>query len=135
MKNTDLVLLDLKVLDPIVHKNITGVDNKTILSNAQWLGTQKIKVWIRTPIIPSYTDREENIQEIASYIKNNMSNVERWDLLCYNNMCISKWKRLDLVFECEDLPLMSDSKIKTLAKIAKSASVPVTWSGVIDKII
>lgn len=134
VKLTDLVLLDLKVIDPKVHKNITGVDNKTILSNAQWLGQQKIKVWIRTPIIPSYTDQEKNIQAIASYINKNMANVvERWDLLCYNNMCISKWKRLDLSYECEDLPLMSETKIKILAKNAQSAGVPVTWSGVVDK--
>ena len=134
VESIDLVLLDLKVIDPKVHENVTGVNNKTILSNAKWLGTQSIKVWIRTPVIPSYTDQESNIQDIASYIKENMSNVvERWDLLCYNNMCISKWKRLDLSFECEDLPLISESKIKVLAKIAKSAGVPVTWSGVVDK--
>ncbi|MFX1506849.1 MAG: glycyl-radical enzyme activating protein [Promethearchaeota archaeon] len=134
IKQTDLVLLDLKVIEPKVHEDITGVNNKTILSNARWLGTQSKKVWIRTPIIPLYTDQESNIEAIASYIKTHMSNVvERWDLLCYNNMCISKWKRLDLSYECKDLPLISESKIKLLAEIAKSAEIPVTWSGVVNK--
>lgn len=131
---SDLVLLDLKTIDSQSHIEITGVDNKTILSNAQWLGTQKKRVWIRTPVIPTYTDQEENIREIASFIKNNMSNiVERWDLLCYNNMCIAKWKRLDMSFGCEDLPLMSEAKIKQLAEIASRSDVPVIWSGVVDK--
>ncbi|MFX1535947.1 MAG: glycyl-radical enzyme activating protein [Promethearchaeota archaeon] len=135
IQQSDLVLLDLKVIDSKVHEYITGVKNKTILSNARWLGTQSKKVWIRTPIIPSYTDQERNIEAIARYIKTHMSNVvERWDLLCYNNMCISKWKRLDLLYECEDLPLISESKIRELAKIAKSAEVPVTWSGVVNKL-
>jgi pyruvate formate lyase activating enzyme len=134
IQQTDLVLLDLKVIDSKVHEDITGVNNGTILSNAQWLGTQSKKVWIRTPVIPSYTDQERNIEAIAAYIKTHMSNVvERWDLLCYNNMCISKWKRLDLSYECVDLPLISESKIRLLAEIAKSAEVPVTWSGVVNK--
>jgi pyruvate formate lyase activating enzyme len=136
VKQSDLILLDLKVINSKVHKDITGVNNKMILSNAKWLGTQSKKVWIRTPIIPSYTNQKTNIEVIASFIRNNMSNVvERWDLLCYNNMCISKWKRLDLSYECEDLPLISESRIKVLATIAKSADVPVTWSGVVDKTI
>jgi pyruvate formate lyase activating enzyme len=134
VQQSDLVLLDLKVIDSKVHEDITGVKNRTILSNAQWLGTQSKKVWIRTPVIPSYTDQERIIEAIATYIKTYMSDVvERWDLLCYNNMCISKWKRLDLSYECEDLPLISESKIRLLAEIAKSAEVPVTWSGVVDK--
>ncbi len=131
---TDLVLFDLKAINSDLHENVTGVNNKKILSNAQWLGTRDTKVWIRTPIIPSYTDQEENIRDIAIFIKNNLGKVvERWDLLCYNNMCISKWKRLDMFFECENLPLMSETKIQMLAEIAKASNVPVTWSGVVNK--
>ena len=134
VEKTDLVLFDLKAINPDLHEKITGVNNKKIISNAHWLGTSDEKVWIRTPIIPSYTDQEENIRNIAMFIKSNLVDVvERWDLLCYNNMCISKWKRLDMSFECENLPLMSETKIQMLAEIAKISNVPVTWSGVVDK--
>jgi pyruvate formate lyase activating enzyme len=131
---SDLVLLDLKQMNPSLHKDFTNVDLKVILTNAKWLGEQKKKVWIRTPIIPEYTDQEANIIEIAKFIKKNMSDVvERWDLLTYNNLCVSKWERLDFCYELEQLPLVTTEKIQKLAKFAKESGVPVTWTGVLQK--
>lgn len=131
---SDLILLDIKQMDPLLHKECTNVDLELILQNAKWLGKQKKKVWIRTPIIPTYTDQEENISSIADFIKNNLIDVvERWDLLTYNNLCISKWKRLDFCFELEDLSLVRKEKIQTLAEIAKKSGVTVTWTGVLKK--
>ncbi len=131
---SDLVLLDLKQMNPSLHKSFTNVDLKMILTNAKWLGEQKKKVWIRTPIIPEYTDQEANIIEIAKFIKENMSDVvERWDLLTYNNLCVSKWERLDFCYELEQLPLVTTEKIQKLAKLAKESGVPVTWTGVLQK--
>ena len=132
--NCDLVLLDLKQMDPDLHQQITGVSLEEILNNAKWLGKQKKNVWIRTPIIPTYTAQEANIRAIALFIKEHMANVvKRWDLLCYNNLSISKWKRLDLFYELETLPQIQEEKIKKLAEIAKTSTLLVTWSGVVQK--
>ncbi|MFX1252752.1 MAG: glycyl-radical enzyme activating protein [Promethearchaeota archaeon] len=132
--NCDLVLLDLKQMDPDLHQKITEVNLEKILNNAKWLGRQNKNVWIRTPIIPTYTDQEANIRAIASFIKEHMANVvKRWDLLCYNNLSLSKWKRLDLDYELETLPQVREEKIKELAEIAKTSTLLVTWSGVVQK--
>jgi len=131
---SDLILLDLKQMNPDLHKEFTNVDLDNILTNAKWLGVQKKKVWIRTPIIPDYTDQEENIIAIAKFIKENMSGVvERWDLLTYNNLCVSKWQRLDFCYELENLPLVTTEKIQKLANLAKESGVLVTWTGVLQK--
>ena len=131
---SDLVLLDLKLMDPESHRRCTGVAVDNIIDNAMWLGTQDKKVWIRTAIIPGHVDQEVDVIAIASFIGKYMPNVERWDLLCYNNLCVSKWKRLDMHFHLEDLPLVSEEKITKLAEIANRASgVHVTWSGVVQK--
>ncbi|MFX0116288.1 MAG: glycyl-radical enzyme activating protein [Candidatus Hodarchaeota archaeon] len=131
---SDLVLLDLKQMNAQLHRKLTGVDLDRILSNAKWLGSQKKTIWVRTPIIPTFTDQITNIQAMASFIKRNLAEiVERWDLLCYNNLCVSKWKRLDLRFELlQNLPLISEKKITKLAEIANTSGVPVTWSGVVQ---
>jgi pyruvate formate lyase activating enzyme len=130
---SDLVLLDLKHMDPELHRKHTGVGLDKILANARWLGAQEREVWIRTAIIPGHTDQESDVAAIASFIKGHMLNVERWDLLCYNNLCVSKWKRLDMRFDLEDLPLVSEETIAKLAETAKASGVPVTWSGVVRK--
>jgi pyruvate formate lyase activating enzyme len=108
-----------------------GLDR--IIENATWLGTQPTRVWIRTAIIPGYTDQEANVSAVASFIRDQMPNVERWDLLCYNNLSISKWKRLDMHYELEGVPLVSAEKIEKLAEIAKQSGVQVRWSGVVEE--
>lgn len=130
---SDLILFDLKQMNEELHREFTGVDLTRILSNAKWLGAQKKRLWVRTPIIPTLTDQPENIRSIASFIKEFLANTERWDLLCYNNLSISKWKRLDMQYELENLPLVSEDKIKELADIAKASGVEVTWSGVVQE--
>lgn len=131
--SSDLVLLDLKQMDPELHSQLTGVDLDRILANSRWLGTQQTDVWIRTPIIPTFTDQNANIEAIALFIKKHLANVtKRWDLLAYNNLSISKWKRLAKVYELQTLPLVAEEKIKELAEIAKESGVFVTWSGAVN---
>jgi pyruvate formate lyase activating enzyme len=130
---SDLVLFDLKQMNEELHRELTGVDLARILSNAQWLGTQKKHIWVRTPIIPTFTDQPENIRSIASFIKKFLANAGRWDLLCYNNLSISKWRRLDMHYELENLPLVSEVRIKELTDIAMASGVEVTWSGVVQE--
>jgi pyruvate formate lyase activating enzyme len=130
---SDLVLFDLKHMDPELHREYTGVDVDRIVSNAKWLGAQEKKVWIRTAIIPGHVDQESYVEAIASFIKEHISNAERWDLLCYNNLCVSKWERLDMCFDLADAPLVPEDRIRKLAKVATTSGVPVTWSGVVRK--
>ncbi|MFX1325760.1 MAG: glycyl-radical enzyme activating protein [Promethearchaeota archaeon] len=97
---TDLILLDIKEMDDIKHKQFTGVPNEIILSNAikiaDYVAKEKKLLWIRTPLIPSYTATEENIKSIGQFITIELKNIpERWDLLSFNNLCTSKYERLD----------------------------------------
>ncbi len=131
--SSDLVLFDLKQMDPALHRKHTGVALDRIIENAIWLGAQRTSVWVRTAIIPGYTDQEANIGAVASFIRERMPNVERWDLLCYNNLSVAKWQRLDMRYELGDVPLVSPEKIEKLAGIATASGVQVIWSGVVKE--
>lgn len=131
----DLVLLDIKEINPEKHKKFTGVSNEKILENAKWLANY-IKennkgLWIRTPLIPNYTATEENIKGIGNFIVEELYNIpERWDLLSFNNLCNDKYIRLDLDWELKDVPLMREKIILNLYEIAKDTGVKnVQWSG------
>ena len=130
---SDLVLFDLKQMDSQLHQQYTGVGTDKILDNARWLGTQAKKVWIRTAIIPGHVDQDAAVSAIASFIEKYMPNVERWDLLCYNNLSVSKWQRLDMPYALEHLPSVSRDTIVRLAELAKASGVHVTWSGVVQE--
>jgi len=135
----DLILLDIKEIESDKHKEFTGVPNDLILENAIFLSDYVKKnnkiLWIRTPIIPNYTAMEENIRGIGNFIVNSLKNIpERWDLLSFNNLCASKYQRLDMDWPLKDFPLMKEAEIKFFYKVAKSTGVKnVQWSGLTKK--
>ncbi|MCP4760395.1 MAG: glycyl-radical enzyme activating protein [archaeon] len=135
----DLVLFDIKEIDSNKHKNFTGVSNEKILDNSIWW-IQKLeetngKMWIRTPIIPEHTATEENITGIGSFIVEKLKNkVERWDLLAYNNLAKSKYRRMDISYNCEKLELLTKDEMEEFLKIAIKTGVKnVKWSGMTKK--
>ncbi|MHA1129817.1 MAG: glycyl-radical enzyme activating protein [Candidatus Helarchaeota archaeon] len=127
----DLVLYDLKVLDPEKHKAYTGVPNELILENVKYIAERGVPIWIRTPIIPGHTDSEENIREIAQFITEYLlPTVQRYDLCAFVNLCRSKYERLGIDWFFKDTPPMTKAEMEHLAEIAREVGVPnVVWSG------
>lgn len=66
MEYTDLVLLDIKHMDPEMHRQGTGVDNALILKNARIMASMR-DVRVSLPLIPGYNDSEENISATAEF--------------------------------------------------------------------
>ncbi len=127
---SDMVLLDLKTMDDEKHLEYTGVSLKPILNNARYLADSRKRTWIRTPIIPGYTDESENIADLGHFVKEEMGFVERWDLLAFNNACESKYDRLDLEWKLKGVASLDSSVMEELVALArKHSGVDVHWSG------
>jgi pyruvate formate lyase activating enzyme len=92
-------------------------------------------MWIRTPIIPNFTGTDVNIKGIGNFIVNNLKNIpERWDLLAFNNLCITKYERLDMEWPLDKFSLLSEEQMAHFLHIAKSTGVKnVRWSGLTKK--
>jgi pyruvate formate lyase activating enzyme len=133
---SDMVLLDLKIIDPELHRELTGVELETVLESARMISGRQKTLWVRTPVIPGCTDSAENISGLSRFIKG-LQSVERYDLLAFNNTCGAKYRRLDMEWKLEGAQLVTDVKMEELASIAREAGVPnVHWSGAtaIDKV-
>ena len=130
----------MKFIDEALHKQYTGSSNKLILENLiavaeeiRRSGSGKkpysgkgTKLWIRTPLIPGATATSENLTAIASFIQENIADiVERWELCTFNRACISKYNKLDLKWEFEDIPTMRQKDIDGLEKSALSAGFDI----------
>jgi pyruvate formate lyase activating enzyme len=126
-----LVLLDLKVMDPSQHRAATGVDNVLILQNARWLAAAGMPLWIRTPVIPGYTDDAANVAAIGRFIRDELPTVERWDLLPYTNLGRPKYHRLDLTYTLDEAPLLTAGMMDDLLAAALEFVPAVRWSGAV----
>lgn len=141
LPHADMVLYDLKEIDPVKHKEFTGSSNANILENIKYLSgyIQKYscpgELWIRTPIIPGATASENNIKGIGSFIAANLASVvSRWELCAFNNLCREKYLRLGLDWGYKQSPLLSRSQMEYLAEVARSSGVDpaiVHWSGAV----
>jgi pyruvate formate lyase activating enzyme len=127
---TDLVLFDIKLLDPAAHRRFTGVANDKILHNLErvrdYIRRQErpLTLWIRTPLIPGATTSDENLQAIGRYIAQHLDGtVTRWELCAFNNLCRDQYLRLGLTWEYAQTPLMTSEELEHCAGVARAAAL------------
>ena len=126
----DLVLFDLKIMEAQAHLEHTGIPLAQVLDNARCIADKGKPMWVRTPVIPGFTDMEENIRAIARFVREELPTVERYDLLAFNNTCDAKYRRLDMDFTLVGEGLLPEEKMMGLAEAAEEEGLAVArWSG------
>jgi pyruvate formate-lyase 1-activating enzyme len=113
---TDLVLLDIKHIDPIKSKNLVGFSNERELAFAKYLSDNGIHMWIRQVLIPGYTDDESDLLKLKDFISG-LENVDKIEILPYHDMGKYKWKELGLKYELDDVRVANDDDVKRAKKI------------------
>jgi pyruvate formate lyase activating enzyme len=139
LPHTDLLLYDIKEIDPGKHREFTGSSNELILKNvvhaAEYTAGHTLprEIWIRTPLIPGATDRKDNISGIGGFIAKHLhGTVNRWELCAFNNLCSDKYRRLGKEWAFSSSRLLDREAIEDLAQTARSSGVDpaiVCWSG------
>jgi pyruvate formate lyase activating enzyme len=131
LQHTDLVLLDLKAMDPSVHKAFTGVDNASILRNARAMGrllgerpessgSLRHGVWVRVPVIPGVNDDEANLRATARFVRDDIGPaVKAVELLGYHTLGTAKLERLGREGAMEDVPPMTRAELAQRAAIVE----------------
>ena len=113
---TDLVLLDIKHIDPEKCKELVGFSNEKELNFARYLSEQNIPIWIRQVLIPGYTDNENDLLKLKEFI-DSLKTVEKVELLPYHNLGEYKWKELDLEYKLQDVRPATSDDVKKAKKI------------------
>ncbi|MFH1651040.1 MAG: glycyl-radical enzyme activating protein [Chloroflexota bacterium] len=93
LEHTDLVLFDIKHLDPVKHRQGTGVPNDIIVENARKIARLR-EMWVRVPVIPDFNDDPREITAIREFVRSELGPVPV-DLLVYNKLGEVKYQRLD----------------------------------------
>ena len=92
----DLVLFDLKHIDPAAHAAHTGVPNGGIMDNLQRLAGAGKPVVLRIPVVPGVNDSLGELVRLADFARRLGEAVERIDLLPYHRYGVPKYARLGL---------------------------------------
>lgn len=124
LKYTDLVLYDLKHMDPFMHIKYTGVSNEIILKNALKISKEKVDLRIRVPIIPTINDSMDNLAKLAKFIKK-LERIEEIDFLPYHRLGISKYEMLDKEYPLKSLQPPSKEYLLKLKNYLETYGIKV----------
>ena len=111
MKYTDLLLLDLKEINPARHKDLTGFDNSNIIEMVKYLSEINKPVWIRHVLVPEHSDFDEDLDALGDFI-DTLSNVDRVEILPYHTLGKFKWENLGIPYTLESISPPSAERIE-----------------------
>ncbi|WP_077613192.1 pyruvate formate-lyase-activating protein [Clostridium sp. Marseille-P2415] len=119
LDSTSLVMLDIKHIDAVKHKPLTGYSNENILDFARYLSERQIPVWIRHVVVPQITDQTPDLYRLGRFI-GELKNVKALDVLPYHDMGKVKYESLGMDYPLKDVPSMSTEGAISAKKVILS---------------
>ena len=116
MALTDLVMLDIKHIDPVKHKELTEQPNEGILAFVEYLADKDKPMWIRHVVVPGITDEETYLYQLGQFIAP-FRNLKVLDILPYHTMGTVKYDKLGMEYKLKDVPAMDKNTAVELKKI------------------
>ena len=122
MTMTDLVMLDIKHIDPEGHRALTQQPNDGILAFARYLAEKKVPVWIRHVVVPGITDDPGQLTRLGAFLAT-LPNVQALDVLPYHVMGAVKYEQLGMEYPLKGVPAAT----KEQAAQAKKTILTAYW--------
>ncbi len=132
LPNTDLVMMDLKQMDPAKHRDATGVTNERVLATAQRLAVETDKpLLFRVPVVPGVNDADDEIAAIAAYVRQ-LTDARcaaggrasiTLELLAFHRLASQKYQSLGLDYRAASLEPLAESRMNELRAIVAGYQV------------
>jgi pyruvate formate lyase activating enzyme len=116
LKYTDLVLLDLKLMDREKHVALTSQPNDRTLRFAAHLSNRGMKMWIRHVLVPGVTDDCQDLLALGEFIRT-LNNVEKVEILPYHRMGVYKWQQIGKKYPLEGVRTPTADDIERAYKL------------------
>ena len=116
MTLTDLVMLDIKHIDPEKHQELTAQPNQRILEFAAYLNEKQVDMWIRHVVVPGITDDDQYLDALGYFI-GQFTNLKALDILPYHTMGEVKYQKLGMEYKLKGVPAMDKEKALEKKKV------------------
>ena len=120
MKATDLLLVDIKHIDNVVHKELTGHGNENIIDFFRYLDEIHKPIWIRHVLVPGISDDDSALMRTRDFIRT-LGNVERIDVLPYHPLALAKYQQLGIDYPLKDVKSPSAERVANANTILETA--------------
>ena len=121
LPHTNLVLFDLKEMDPALHRKYTGAGNEKILENLKMINDEAdCEIWARIPLIPGYNDDPENLGATARFVKENVPRCTQIHLLAFHRLGEGKYTQLEKEPNGFSSTVPEDAEMEALREYVRS---------------
>ncbi len=118
LKEVDLVLLDVKQINPARHESLTGRSNTQTLKTAQWLEDTGKPFWLRYVLVPGISDFEEDIRTLGDHFKDYRM-IQRVEILPYHTLGIHKYETLGQEYALKDTKTNTPEQLQRAESLFK----------------
>lgn len=118
ISHCDMLLLDIKHIDPSRFKELTGREQGTLSLLIDAVNRQEKPVWIRQVIVPGFNDDEEYIRELNKFLKR-IKYIRKIELLGYHNMAEPKYDKLGIKYRLKGVKPMDSDSLKKLSDLTE----------------
>lgn len=107
----DLVLLDIKEIDPSRHKQLTQMSNTQSLRTAAWLEEHHKPFWLRYVLVQGYSYFEEDIIALGKHFQGYQM-LQRVELLPYHTLGMHKYEALGWEYQLSDVHMNTPEQLE-----------------------
>lgn len=122
---TNLVLLDIKSINPETFERTTSVKIQRTLEFLDYLRAQNVTTWVRFVYVPGLTDNLDEIHQLAKFLTD-YPNVPKVGILPFHQLGKHKWAELGLDYQLADTPTPTREEAETIRDIFRSYGHTVT---------
>lgn len=116
LDDTDLVLLDIKSMDPELYLRLTGVKQDNNLRFLDILKERSIDTWVRHVVVPGLTDNDEWLQRLGEHVAK-YDNVKKIEILPYHTLGTFKYKELGIPYPLDGVEALSIERTKEVKEM------------------
>lgn len=116
---TDLVLLDVKEINPERHQFITERPNTQTLKTAQWLEENERPFRLRYVLVPGLSDFKEDLHALGQHFKD-YKQIERVELLPYHRLGVHKYEALGWDYKLKDVKENTPEQLERAGQILRT---------------
>ena len=120
MQVTDLLLVDIKHIDNVVHKELTEHGNENIIDFFRYLDEIHKPIWIRHVLVPGISDDDGALTRTREFI-GTLHNVERIDVLPYHALALGKYAELGIDYALKDTQSPSAERVANANALLETA--------------
>lgn len=124
LRYSNLVLLDIKHINPNKYKELTAKPLEPTLRFIEYLSSIDKPVWLRYVLVPGFTDDEKDLNDWAKYVSQ-FTNVERVDILPFHQMGIHKWQQLGKDYKLKDVKPPSAGEVEKAEHIFRNYGLSI----------